>query len=166
MGPVTIRPAVRDDIDAIVERWMELVTEQQAYGTALLAEENRETARRWTAELVASDGMIVASRDDELIGFVSFDRQYDRFQRTVTTGVVHNLVVREGDRSAGIGTDLLAAAEAELTERDVDRIRLESMAKNEQAERFYRERGYRIHRQTFTKHVSETDNHNTGDDQA
>lgn len=161
MPTVAIRPGEPADIDEIVDLWLELVREQRPFGTALRADDNRRVARRWTVELVARDCVTVAVRDDEVIGFASYEREYDRFERDVTSGVVHNLMVAPPDRGTGIGTDLLSAVERRLADRGVDRVRLDAMAGNDDAARFYRDRGYGLHRQTFAKRLPETDTHNT-----
>ena len=161
MTTASIRPAQRTDIAPVIDLWVALVREQQPHGTTLLAEENRAVAHQWTAELIARDCLHIAVRDETVIGFVSYERQADRFKRSVTTGVIHNLMVQEGDRGNGVGSDLLAAAESVLASRGVDHIRLEAMADNEAADRFYRERGYSCHRRTYVKVATETDTHNT-----
>lgn len=163
MEGVDIRPAVSRDVDPIVALWIDLVREQQDYGTVLEAEGNRPVARRWTAELIAHDGLQVAERDGDIIGFASYEREFGRFDRRVTTGIIHNLMVREGERGAGIGAALLEAAESALADRGVERVRLETMAENEDAARFYQNRGYSIHRHTYVRTVPETDTHNSDD---
>lgn len=161
MGDVEIRTAGPDDVEAVVELWLRLVRDQYQYGTTLKADSNRTTARNWTAELIGRDGVIVAETDGAIVGFASLAVEVDRFSRTTTTGVIHNLMVSEDYRDQGIGSRLLAAAEATLISRDVNRVRLEVLADNEAAARFYRERGYRDHRIQFAKDVDETDTPNS-----
>lgn len=163
MRNTTIRTATPADIEAILSLWIELVREQQAFGTRIKAVENRTVAKKWTADLIARDRILVADLAEAIVGFVSFEIEHDRFERTVTTGVIHNLVVEEEHRNAGIGSQLLQRAESHLGADGADRIRLEAMADNSKATRFYHDHGYRTHRITLAKSVEQIDTHNIPD---
>ena len=98
-----------------------------------------------------------AAGDPELVGFVTFDLESERFQQDVTRGFVHNLVVRRDHRGRGIGTALLTGAERVLAERGADVVALQAMAANEDARAFYRRCGYEPHRVELEKPL-ESDN--------
>jgi len=90
---------------------------------------------------------------ETFLGFVSFGLAVDGFERDVERGVVHNLYVRPGARSAGVGAALLAAAEDALAAAGADRVSLEALADNDRARSFYRAAGYREHRVELEKRL-------------
>lgn len=158
-GSVLYPPELAD-LECLIEIWLTLVTSQQAYGTTLLGDPNRKHIRRFLARLLVEDGIRCVAINGEIVGFVTYECQQDRFKRSVERGFIHNLFVKEPYRGLGLGTKLLEAAEAELIERGVDVVRLEAMATNEKAHEFYRNRGFRPHRVVFQKTV-ETDTSNS-----
>ena len=139
------------DTDRLVELWLALVCDQRRYGTALLADENEDVVRERFAFLRTIDGVRVATVDDTIVGFVTFERRPDAFAYDTAAGVIQNLFVEEAYRGRGIGSQLLEAAETILTDRGADRIRLEVLIQNERARSFYVEHGYEPQRITLEK---------------
>jgi|GEM_PF-236180 len=92
-----------------------------------------------------------AGTDAEVVGFVSFALDRGSFERERTRGIVTNLYVVPERRGEGIGSRLLDAAERALAELGAATITLESMAANDRARGFYRDRGYAPHRVTYIK---------------
>lgn len=146
-----IRLARHEDADALVEQWLDLAASQRAHDSHVLAEENRSVARESVLRHVVGDELLVAVERDELLGFVMFAVQTSDFAQDTTRGLVRNIYVAPDHRSQGIGTALLEAAEAELTDRGVEHLVLEAMADNEAARRFYRRHGYAPHRVSLEK---------------
>ncbi len=179
MTRVAVTPATVEDVDAMVTAWVALADEQRRHSSHLLADPNRSTVRedlsrravlgealvaRLAPEapesvVAAVDGPVVAAdlADGPLpasfLGFVSFGMEVDGFQREVERGVVHNLYVRPGARSAGVGSALLSAAEDELRAAGAERVSLEALAANDRARSFYREAGYGEHRVELEKRL-------------
>ena len=162
MGSLTIRLAELDDIDAVVEQWVRLAAGQREFRSHIHAEENRTQIRESIVRHTVSDTLLVAETDD-IVGFVMYTVESGTFEQDATRGIVENLYVRREHRQQGIGSQLLAAAETRLAERDVDSVALEVMAANDAARRFYREHGYTPHRLELEKPV-ENDTHSKGDE--
>ncbi len=139
------------ELDTLVGLWKALVRDQRGYGTTIRVETNEAAARSWLSGRMTLDGVRVARDDSELVGFVTFGMMADRFDRDGQEGIVHNLFVRANFRGQGIGSALLARAEALLADRGVAAVRLEILAANEAAGSFYRARDYGPHRIAFRK---------------
>jgi ribosomal protein S18 acetylase RimI-like enzyme len=131
---------------AVADLWVELAREQRAFGSHLRAGENRATIREAIVRDIIAGGVLVAREDDAIVGFVMFGPDAERYEQDVSRGVIRNIVVRPDYRSAGIGAELLAAAEAELAASDFDVVLLSTLADNEAARRFYARAGYEPHR--------------------
>ncbi|QSG12529.1 Acetyltransferase (GNAT) family [Halapricum desulfuricans] len=153
LDSVMIESATMDELDRLVERWLELAAGQREYGSQLQTATNRSRIRDSFARRIAGGQARVARDGDRIVGFVTFTMEGSTFSKSVQRGVVQNLYVESESRSEGIGTRLLEAAERALIEAGADAISLEAMADNESARQFYRDRGYRPHRVTYEKSV-------------
>lgn len=141
-----IEPAGTGEADRLADLWVDLAEGQRAFGSHVLAADNRTAARESLVRHAVVGEVLVAREDDRVLGFVSFVPESGGFERDVDRGVVENLFVVPGRRSEGIGTALLEAAEERLADAGADLVTLEAMADNEDALRFYRQRGYAAHR--------------------
>ena len=139
--------------DRVTDMWVELADDQRAYGSHLFGPENRATIREVVLQRIAADNLLVARRDETVVGFVMFTLERGRYEQDVEPGLVENLYVDPGARREGIGTALLRAAEADLAAEGATTVRLEAMAPNEAAREFYTARGYTPHRVAFEKPV-------------
>jgi ribosomal protein S18 acetylase RimI-like enzyme len=160
-----------DAADAITDLWVDLAREQRQHDSRLLPAANRSEIRGRILQAIVTDGMRLARAEaadveesdlesDAILGFVMFSLEQGMFERSMTRGIVQNLYVRPGYRGAGIGGELLSLAESELADRGAEAVKLEVMAANEAARRFYERHGYGHHRVTLEKTV-ESDTHKT-----
>ena len=161
-GAVRISRAETDSVDVLADLWVELAADQRSYRSHLRADENREQIREAIARHVVTDGVRVARRDGDIVGFVMFDLERGDFEQDEVRGVVRNLYVEPAHRGSGIGSRLLETAEAALVEAGATRISLEAMARNERARQFYERHGYAVHRVELEKAV-ENDTHTKED---
>jgi ribosomal protein S18 acetylase RimI-like enzyme len=151
---VSIEAPDIDQVDALAALWVDLAAGQREHGSHIEPGPNRTQIRKRLLRDVAADRVLIA-RTAELCGFVMFSLEQGAFQQDTTRGFVENLYVRPEDRNAGIGTDLLRAAERALRERGVERVALNVMAMNDPARRFYRRHGYEPHRVELQRRVDE-----------
>lgn len=148
--------------DDIADLWVDLAKDQRQHGSNLLPEPNRTRVHETMLKHVVTNTALVARRGDDVVGFVTFGPESERFQQDVTRGIVHNIYVQEDYRGEGIGTALLSTAEETLVDRGVDTLSLQAMAANEAARSFYRRHGYEPHRVEFEK-SAESDSLTTDD---
>jgi ribosomal protein S18 acetylase RimI-like enzyme len=164
---ITIERGGTGDTDAVAELWAALAEGQRDHGSHLLADDNRTPAREAAAQYAVTGGLFVARLTEsgldaapeldpgDLAGFVTASRATDGFETDIVRGVVRNIYVRPPARGQGIGTSLLAAAEAHLADQGATVVSLEAMATNEAARRFYRRHGYTPHRVEMEKPVGD-----------
>ncbi|WP_256300274.1 GNAT family N-acetyltransferase [Haloarchaeobius salinus] len=150
---MAIEPAMLSELDTLVDLWVDLATEQGPHGSHVQPAENRTTMRERLAHHVVDGSVLVDRVEDEVVGFVSFERTGSEVSVDAVRGLVSNLYVAPDYRGAGRGAALLDAAEAELRERGVDVVQLEVMASNIRARSFYSEQGYAEHRYVLEKRV-------------
>lgn len=162
-----IEPASAADVETVVECWLELAAEQRSYESAIQVESNRETIRQILSAHRVTGGLLVARLDDEIVGFVTVTMESGTFDLDVTRGLLSNIWVEPSSRNRGIGTQLLEAAESTLADRGADVCRLEVMAANDGARRFYREHGFEPKRVTMDRSLTareQSDTHSKADE--
>jgi Acetyltransferases len=155
-----IEQATVEDVDDIVDCWVDLAADQQQYGSRLEAAPNRKPATDTVARHIVTGGVLIA-RDELILGFVMFHTDEGTYKQQENTGEIVNLYVRPSVRNCGIGGELLTAAENELASEGIDTVSLEVLADNEAARRFYRDHGYEHHRIDLAKRI-ETNTHDGG----
>ena len=151
---VRIESADNEDVNALVELWIELASDQRRHGSHLDAEANRSVIHQTMLQHVVTETAFLAEEDGEIVGFATFEEDTGRYRLDVSRGIIHNIYVRAGDRGRGIGSELLAAVEATLQTSGVDVVSLQAMAPNDRAVRFYRRHGYEPHRIELEKSIS------------
>jgi ribosomal protein S18 acetylase RimI-like enzyme len=164
---VEIREGTRADVDAVVDLWVDLAADQRRHGSHLRAGANRTAVRETIARRVVRDELLVAigtaisetddgddgDGDATPLGFVMFSIERGVYEQDLTRGIIDAVFVRPANRDFGIGSRLLDAAETRLSNRGVDVVALEALADNDDARRFYRERGYDPCRIEFEKPI-------------
>jgi GNAT superfamily N-acetyltransferase len=138
-----VRAATVEDVDAI--RGVARESLEASYGHALPEGVTEESVERWydaaglAADVDREDTVfLVAVENGEVLGFA---QSYVARQREVV-GDVDWLHVRPTRRGEGVGTGLLSAVEAELRDRDVDRMEARVLAANREGVAFYEEHGF------------------------
>jgi ribosomal protein S18 acetylase RimI-like enzyme len=162
MDEVRISTARSDESEALARLWVRLAENQQAYGSHLLPDENRQHIRETVVRHIVSDTLLVA-RDEDIVGFVMFTMETASYRQDTVRGIIENIYVEPEYRSDGLGERLLGAGEEELAQRGAEAITLEVMADNEKARQFYRRQGYEPHRVEVEKSV-QSDTHSKGDE--
>lgn len=158
---VTVRPATVDDLDSLLDLWVDLVESQREYGSHIEGESNRDPARDVLAQYVAGEMVAVAVGTEEegqsILGFVMYHLESGLYDQRTVRGIVENLFVRPDDREQGIGEALLGFAESDLADRGAEITALSVMAGNETAREFYENRGYEPHRLTYERDLDGRD---------
>jgi [ribosomal protein S18]-alanine N-acetyltransferase len=125
---VRIRRARADDLVRLVE------IENAVFAT------DRMSARQWRRHVAnpAAD-VLVAEREGAIVGAaVVFFHANHRIAR------LYSIAVAPEARGAGVGEELLAAAERNARKREREKFRLEVRTDNAAARRLYERRGYRV----------------------
>jgi GNAT superfamily N-acetyltransferase len=101
-----------------------------------------ELARRVAHLRAHSDHevLVATDADDRPIGWIHVGRMPTL--EASDAALIGGLVVAEGSRSSGVGTDLVAAAEAWAAAHGARRIVVRSRSTRERAHRFYERLGY------------------------
>ena len=84
--------------------------------------------------------LIVAERDGRVRGWIEV--AIVDVIATDSYAEIHGLIVDEGERSGGLGVELVRAAEEWAVARGMNRIRVRSNVVRERARRFYEREGY------------------------
>jgi ribosomal-protein-alanine acetyltransferase len=127
--PIRLRPATRDDLDAVVE------IEKRAFDHDIIS---RRSLRRF---LTASSAVaIVAEHQGKVAGYAVL-----LFRPLSAAARLYSIAVDPDVRGRGIGPALIAAAEEAALERDCVWVRLEVHEKNAPAIARYRKAGFRQH---------------------
>jgi len=121
-----LRPYRDDDEDAAIALWLE--TWQHAYPSIDFAARVNWWRQRWSSELVPKAAIMVAERDDALIGFVTID----------ATGYLDQLVVAPDHWGSELADTLINEAKR----ISPDRIALLVNKDNARAIRFYERNGF------------------------
>lgn len=137
--------------DRLTDMWVDLARDQRSYGSHLLGPENRAGIRETVVQRIVADNLLVARREDSVVGFAMFSVEHGRYEQDVTPGLVENLYVEPAARREGIGSALLRAAEERLVADGATVIQLEAMADNDTARQFYAAHGYTPHRLELEK---------------
>jgi len=95
-----IERATVEDVDALVDCWVELAADQQRYGSRLEAAPNRKPTTDSMARHVVMGGVLVA-REETILGFVMFNTDEGTYSQTASTGEITNLYVRPSVRNCG-----------------------------------------------------------------
>ena len=142
---LTIRPATVDDIEDIqrVARrsWdaaYEDVLEQATIDDLLGEGYSTDVLEAWTDAETAELLVATDDDDDETVGYASATVEDE--ERVADL----NVYVEPDHWRRGVGTDLLAAMEDRLADRDVERVRDYVLAHNEPGNAFYREHFERV----------------------
>lgn len=159
---VEVRPATVDDLDTLLDLWVDLVESQTGYGSYIEGESNRDQARDVLAQYIAGDMVAVAATDtdsdpEHIQGFVMYHLESGLYEQRTVRGIIENLFVRPEARERGIGEFLLEVAESDLADQGAEVSALSVMARNETARGFYEKRGYERHRVTYERDLDPED---------
>ncbi|HEV8384050.1 MAG TPA: N-acetyltransferase [Candidatus Acidoferrales bacterium] len=121
-----LRPHKPEDFESLYQLDQECYPPEIAYSRRMM---------RWYLRLPEAD-CLVAENDGEIIGFIVTARENE-------LGHVITLDVAEAQRRRGVGTALLAEAEARLFEAGVRQVWLETATNNLPAVAFWQRHGYR-----------------------
>jgi GNAT superfamily N-acetyltransferase len=160
---VIIRRAQRGDLNALGRLGATLLRVHHEFDRArfLAPGENAEGGYAWFlgTQLTKRDVRVfVAERDAAIVGYVyaAIEPQSWKELRD-EAGFIHDVVVEESARRAGVAGALLEAAMAWLRGRGVPRVVLWTARANEPAQRLFATLGFRPTMIEMTKELSVTD---------
>ena len=151
-----------DGLDDVRGLWMELHRHHREVADYRdLVEDMEESWQRrrdWYRRLLDEDAAyITASEDGRPVGYamVTITPGADDTFASAGGGIaeVVTLVVAAAHRAGGVGTALLAAAEAYARERGADTVRIAVMSGNDRAGAFYAAHGYAVAEQVLYRRL-------------
>lgn len=148
-APVVIRPAAADDAPTLGKLGAEMLRLHHAFDADRFMPPGPHTeegyGRFLAAERENDDTVVlVAERAGEILGYV-FAGVEPRSWKELrdVSGFVHDVLVVEDARGAGIGARLVEAAAEWLVARGMPRVMLWTAAKNVAAQRLFERLGFR-----------------------
>jgi GNAT superfamily N-acetyltransferase len=143
---VTVRPAEAGDAAVLASLMTELGYTTRAAEMEMRLEVIRADSRYAT---------LVAVVDGKIAGMIGIFSHYS-YEHNGPSGRIIALVVTETMRDRGVGTQLLAAAESILAERNIRRVALNTRFEREEAHQFYEKAGYKRNGFRFVKELAPT----------
>jgi RimJ/RimL family protein N-acetyltransferase len=148
---VEIRPASLEDLDALLEIYLSSARHHVALDPEQYRLPNRAAAEERLRGIIEdvgrATGYLAGVVDGRVVGSVSIvflpPPTVGSMVASVTVAEV-GIAVLDHSRDSGVGTALMAAAEAWAAERGVRVIVLDMSARNAAAQRFYERLGYEI----------------------
>lgn len=145
-----IRPAALDDLDELLDIYLSSAAHHVALDPDYYALPDRAAAAERLRAIIEDDGQmgyLAAAAGGRVVGSVSIallpTPSAGSMVAPVPTAEV-GIAVLDDARSAGVGTALMAAAEAWAAARGVRVILLDMSARNTAAKRFYERLGYGV----------------------
>src|SRR5262245_11524294 len=148
-GGTRIRPATEHDVEALGRLGALLMRAHYAFDQRRFMNPggNPEEGYAWFLGSQLRDPdvvVIVAERDGRVVGYVYAGLEPLSWKELRdAAGFIHDVVVEEGSRQAGVATALVEAAVAWLKEHGAPRVLLWTAAPNEQAQRLFERLGFR-----------------------
>jgi ribosomal protein S18 acetylase RimI-like enzyme len=145
---VRVRAATRSDLPVIGRLGASLMRAHHAYDRARFmspgAHPEHAYARFLGSQLDQPDVAIFVAEDDGVVGYVYAGIEPISWKELRDEcGYVHDLVVDEAHRGKGVGTALMDAALAWMTERGLARVVLWTAQPNEGAQHLFDRLGFR-----------------------
>ena len=153
-----------EGLEDLAPLWVELHRHHREVSEypALVEDVDASWARRrsWYLRLLESDAAYVTATDEQgrLIGYtmVAFDHgPDDTFEVRGGLAEVVTLVVTRAQRSTGVGSALLSAAERLASDRGYDTVKIAVMSGNAGAHHFYETHGYAAGENVLYRRLSE-----------
>lgn len=146
--PTRIRPAAREDLQAVASMAAALVRMHHAMDPArfFLVEPIEQGYARFLGGVVedAESVLVVAEDDGELVGYAYGALEgRDWMALRDACGVLHDVFVKERVRRSGVARLLVSAVFDALIERGAPRLVLSTAAGNEAAQRLFASMGFR-----------------------
>lgn len=151
MGGLEIRPAALDDLDDLLEIYLSSAMDHVGLDPEHYRVPDRAEAADRLREIVEDDGRtsgyLAAVVDGRVVGSTSIALlpapTAGSMLAPVATAEI-GIAVLDRERDHGVGTALMAAAEAWAAERGIQVIVLDMSVRNIAAQRFYERLGYEV----------------------
>jgi RimJ/RimL family protein N-acetyltransferase len=150
-GDLEIRSAALEDLEALLDIYLSSAEHHVALDPDYYRVPDRAASAQRLRGIIEDDGQesgyLAAAVDGRIVGSVSIallpPPSDGSMLAPVPTAEV-GISVLDGDRDAGVGTALMAAAEAWAGARGVRVILLDMSVRNTAAQRFYERLGYEV----------------------
>jgi ribosomal protein S18 acetylase RimI-like enzyme len=154
---VEIREATEKDAETLRSFWLNLAKEMfEIEGYILPSVRNADV---WVSFVLRGikEGkaeVLFAQRGKEPVGFAHLTYPTsERYQTSVRFAVIHVMYVKPAYRRMGIGTRLMEEVVKRIKERGTENVRLNVLARNVEAVRFYERFGFKVYRYGMRKEI-------------
>jgi ribosomal protein S18 acetylase RimI-like enzyme len=160
---VQVRAATKDDLQVLGRLGASLMRAHYAYDRQRFmapgARPDVGYARFLGSQLDRPDvAIFVAEKEGGIVGYVYAGIEPVSWKELRDeSGYVHDLVVDEGFRGHGVGTALMEAALAWMTERGLPRVVLSTAQPNDVAQRLFERLGFRRTMVEMTRELTRSD---------
>ncbi len=143
----TIRKARLEDIDRIVELWMEMMSDHQRFDPRLVLAANASAEyRKYASYYIAhadSSVYVAELSNKEVVGYcLAFISQNLPMFEPETYGFISDLVVTEKQKRQGIGAALISQVKQWFQRQAVKNIQLQVYSHNTAGKQFWKKIGF------------------------
>ncbi len=154
-----VRPATPGDTDALGRLGALLVQQHHNFDQRRFLPTTSQTVDRYGSFLASQLNepdvvILVAEHEGRVIGYAFGALEgYDYLALRGPAAVLHDLLVDSGHRGRGVGRALLQAVVETFTAREAPRLVLSTAERNESAQRFFEQMGFRRTMVEMTKEL-------------
>jgi GNAT superfamily N-acetyltransferase len=144
--PVTIRPATADDLEAVVDLWLEMMAEHEAFDPRVrLSISARSAYRNYALYHIEREDapVFVVEKRGEIIAYcLAYCARSLPMFRPSSYGFISDLVVGRAWRRQGLGTALLERVRAWFAGRGIRSLQLQVYSRNAPGLQFWQRVGF------------------------
>ena len=117
-----------------------------------------EEGKEYFKKLIAESHVIVASRNNEIVGYLAGSINEKGSYENIQYGEINNMFIKDSCRGCGVGKLLVNDFKLYCKINGINDLMVTASAKNKNAIEFYRKNGFADFNLTLTMHIEEENN--------